>query len=241
MKTLAHKQDSLLIVYDADAIQHPGPFLFSPEHWAGQGAVTGEAAGRGRAIFLETGFGHAVLRQYLRGGWAAKASRDRYVFSGFEQSRPMAEFVVLEHLLAQGLPVPAPLAAMCIREGALYRGWILMRMIRHSATLADLLSVRQQDPVLWRSMGACIRRFHDHGLVHADLNARNILVGDADEIHLIDFDRARLRKNDARAFSANLKRLHRSLQKLWPEPGLEQLQWCWQKLQEGYNRSPAAS
>ena len=86
MKTLAHKQDSLLIVYDADAIQYPGPFIFSNDYWSERGAVMGEAAGRGRALFLDTPFGFAVLRQYLRGGQAAKVSRDRYVFSGFKKS-----------------------------------------------------------------------------------------------------------------------------------------------------------
>ena len=136
MKTLAHKHDSHLIVYDADVIEHPGSFLFSPDYWSEQGAVTGTATGRGSALFLDSPFGPAVLRQYLRGGWAAKASRDRYVFSGFEQSRPVAEFAVLEQLSTAGLPAPAPLAAMCAREGPFYRGWILMRMISGVMPLA---------------------------------------------------------------------------------------------------------
>jgi 3-deoxy-D-manno-octulosonic acid kinase len=237
VKTLAHKQDSRLIVYDADTIQHPGPFLFSPEYWSEQGAVTGEATGRGSTLLLATEFGPAVLRQYLRGGWAAKVSSDRYIFSGFDQSRPIAEFGVLERLSAAGLPVPQPLAAMCIREGAFYRAWLLMGRIPDVAPLADLIQSRHEDPALWYQTGACIRRFHNKGLIHADLNARNILVSDANEIHLIDFDRARMSKKDTRAFSANLRRLHRSLQKVWPKAGRGHIESCWRKLLDGYDRN----
>ena len=215
--------------------------MFDRGYWVKQGSVTGEAAGRGKALLLDTDFGQAVLRQYLRGGWAAKASRDQYVFSGFGNSRPMMEFAILEQLCEAGLPAPRPIAAMCAREGALYRGWILMRMIPEAQPLADLVGARRDDAELWREVGACIRRFHDHGLVHADLNARNILVGPANDVHLIDFDRARIRKGDSRAFASNLKRLKRSLNKVWPEPDRQQLPWCWLRLQEGYDQPGAVS
>lgn len=241
MKTRAHKQDSRLIVYDADTIQHAGAFLFDPEYWMEQGGITGEAEGRGRALFLETEFGQAVLRQYLRGGWAARASRDRYVFNGFDKSRPVLEFAILEQLSALGLPAPQPLAAMCVRDGAFYKGWLLMRMIPAATPLAEVIPSRQGAPELWRGVGVCIRRFHDHGLIHADLNARNILVGEANEIHLIDFDRARLRENDSRAFSSNLRRLHRSLQKVWPRPHRGHLESCWTLLLAGYDSKKVTS
>lgn len=196
--------------------------------------MTGEAVGRGSALFLDTEFGPAVLRQYLRGGKAASVTRDRYVFTGFDASRPVMEFSMLERLAGAGLPVPGPMAAMCVRDGLLYRGWILMREIRDASPLADLIPERLDDPGLWRATGACIRRFHDHGVVHADLNARNILVDSAGEVHLIDFDRARVRENDGRAFRSNLGRLHRSLQKVWPRRDAGRLPPCWRALEEGY-------
>ena len=236
LNTHTHKQDSLLIVYDADHIQHPGSHLFEPEYWHGRGAVAGEAQGRGRALLLETDFGPAVLRQYLRGGWAARVSRDRYRFSGFERSRPVMEFGLLETLSATGLPVPEPLAAMCTRDGAFYTGWLMMRRIMNVIPPADVIESHRDDPELWRATGACIRRFHDFGLIHADLNARNILVGESNHIYLIDFDRARVRKSDSRAYSANLRRLHRSLQKLWPKPFRTYLEPCWAMLLEGYDK-----
>jgi 3-deoxy-D-manno-octulosonic acid kinase len=241
VKTNTHKQNSLVIVYAADIIQHAAPFLFDPEYWSEQGAITGEGVGRGRALFLETEFGPAVLRQYLRGGWAARFSRDRYFFSGFDRSRPMAEFAVLDKLSTEGLPVPEPLAAMCVREGAFYTGWLLMRKIQNVDALADLISLREGAPGFWRAIGACIRRFHEYGLVHADLNARNILIGEGDEVHLIDFDRARLCPGDSRAFSNNLRRLHRSLQKVWPREHRGHIESCWSLLLAGYDSERVTS
>ena len=240
LKTHTHKQDSHFIVYDAEQIQHPGAHLFEPGYWQGQGAVVGEAQGRGSAILLETEFGPAVLRQYLRGGWAARVSRDRYRFSAYERSRPVHEFNILETLTEAGLPVPQPLAALCSRDGALYTGWLMTRRLMNVIPLADVIESRLDDASLWVAVGRCIRRFHDFGLVHADLNARNILVGKDNCIYLIDFDRARVRNGDSSGFRANLQRLHRSLRKLWPRPSTAYLEPCWTALLKAYDEKRVA-
>lgn len=234
MKTRSHKQDALAIVYDADRIQQPGPELFDADRWARSGAVSGRARGRGSALFLETGFGPAVLRSYLRGGWPARFSRDRYLFLGFERSRPLAEFRILAELHSAGLPVPAPLAALCQRRGLFYTGSLLMARIADASPLAERLSGQSSDEALWRTCGATVRRFHTAGVVHADLNARNILVGPGPVIHLVDFDRARIREGDAAGFRRNLARLRRSLEKLWPPRSAGRLEHCWSWLLAGY-------
>jgi 3-deoxy-D-manno-octulosonic acid kinase len=241
VKARTHKQDNFVIVYDADHIRHPGEHLFDPRHWEEQGALVGKATGRASVLLLKTEFGPAVLKQYLRGGWAARVSRHHYVFSGFERSRPMMEFKILEQLSAAGLPVPEPLAAICRRDGKFYSGWLMTRRIMDAEPLADRVAIRRGDPVMWRKTGACIRRFHEFGLVHADLNARNILVGEGDVIHLVDFDRSRIRKGDSRAFAVNLRRLHRSLQKNWPDSFKGCLESCWILLLEGYDSESIAA
>jgi 3-deoxy-D-manno-octulosonic acid kinase len=234
VKIRSDKHDSQVIVYDAGRLQQPGPGLFDAVEWERQGRVVGHAVGRGSVLLLETGFGPAVLRQYLRGGWPARISRDRYFFTGFERSRPLAEFRMLAALTKEGLPVPAPLAAMCRRQGLFYRGWLLMDRIMPARALADLLGERAPQPGLWRDTGAAIARFHRAGVVHADLNARNILVSQEGEIHLVDFDRARYSANDASAFRGNLDRLRRSLEKLWPAASRDRLEACWAELLGGY-------
>jgi 3-deoxy-D-manno-octulosonic acid kinase len=235
VKHSTHKQDSRVIVYDADLIQQPGADLFAADAWERSGSVVGQAPGRGSALFLETGFGPAVLRHYLRGGWAAHLSRDRYLYAGLERSRPIAEFHMLARLYEQGLPVPRPLAAQCVKEGLFYSGDLMTRRLLDVVPLADLLNVQQTDPAMWIATGACIRRFHDHGLVHADLNARNILFSGDGRAYLIDFDRARIRAGAQGLFEANLKRLQRSLKKFLKAGPLEQ---GWRYLMNGYNADP---
>lgn len=234
MKPRTHKQDTRVIVYDADLIEHPGTELFDPESWEQSGSLVGRAEGRGSALLLETSFGPAVLRRYLRGGWPARISRDRYLFTGFGRSRPLAEFNILLTLSGMGLPVPHPLAAQCVRDGLFYTGSLMTRRIPDVVPLAELLGRSEAGADLWRACGACIRRFHDRGLVHADLNARNILVQDPETVYLIDFDRARIRKGAQRSFEANLKRLRRSLDKLWPGGQRQSLEKCWLSLMQGY-------
>ncbi len=237
MRASTHKQDSRIIVYDADLLQQPGAHLFDADAWERNGSVVGQAPGRGSALFLETSFGSAVLRHYFRGGWAAHISRDRYLYTGLERSRPIAEFHLLIRLFNKGLPVPQPLAAQCVRAGMLYCGDLITRRIPDVIPLADVPDIDQSDPAMWINTGACIRRFHDHGLVHADLNARNILVGSKNSVYLVDFDRARIRQGARNLFAANLKRLQRSLKKFL---GPGQLEQGWQYLQRGYKEGPSS-
>jgi 3-deoxy-D-manno-octulosonic acid kinase len=64
----------------------------------------------------------------------------------------------------------------------------------------------------WRAVGRCIRRFHDAGVYHADLNAHNVLLAGS-VVYVLDFDRGRYRAPGTWQ-AANLARLRRSLDKL---------------------------
>jgi len=215
-------------------VQQPGPELFDTHYWEKRGAVVGKAVGRGSALLLETDSGPAVLREYLRGGWPARISRDRYLFTGFDRSRPLAEFQMLVALSEMGLPVPAPLAALCRRKGLFYRGSLLMERIPGAQPLADLIADNLENAGLWRRTGRTIASFHRAGVAHADLNARNILVADDGAVHLVDFDRARFAREGSAVFRSNLARLKRSLEKFWPAALRAQWAPCWDELLGGY-------
>ena len=239
MKPRTHKEKSRLIVYDADRVPHPDASLFDAAYWQAQGGLAGEAVGRGSALYLETPFGRAVLREYLRGGLPGKFIRNTYLFTGWKRSRPVQEFDILVQLFTAGLPVPEPIAAQTCRRGLFYTGSLLTRRIEGALPLADVMVKQCEDRALWRRTGACIRRFHDHGLVLADLNARNILADSAGDVFLIDFDRARMAGHQPASFAGNLKRLRRSLDKLWPVDAQPYLEPCWEWLNEAYERGDA--
>ena len=234
MKPRTHKQDSHIIVYDGDIISQADSQLFDEEAWKRSGSLVGLAEGRGSALLLETSFGSLVLRRYLRGGWAARFSRDRYIFTGYQRSRPVAEFNILVRLRALGLPVPHPLAAQCRRAGLFYTGTLITHRIENVVPLADLLGNEAAGSEMWSAVGKCIRNFHENGVVHADLNARNILVRGADGVYLIDFDRAKIVHGARSLFESNLRRLRRSLNKFWPRGQQDKFQDMWACMLEAY-------
>jgi 3-deoxy-D-manno-octulosonic acid kinase len=66
-----------------------------------------------------------------------------------------------------------------------------------------------------KGAGAAIRRMHEAGIDHADLNMNNVLVDDSDAACIIDFDKAAsYRELGLRRRIRNLRRLLRSLRKL---------------------------
>lgn len=239
MKPTVHKEKSLAIIYDADQMKSPAAEDFDAGYWQDRHAVSGQASGRGSAWFIDAPFGSVVLRSYLRGGWAAKISRQHYFFTTISASRPFREFNVLANLYRLGLPVPRPVAAMCVHGGVIATGAIMTTRIEGAQTLAERLSPVPDSDVrwsrLWADVGTCIQRFHAAGLWHADLNATNILLNHDSRVFLIDFDRARFTPGSKIDGKNNLSRLKRSLLKLWPESRLPTLQTAWAELIQAYH------
>ena len=239
MEIAIHNETSLAIAYDAGLVKAPAAEYFSVEYWQDRQAMTGQAQGRGSAWFVDAPFGPVVLRHYLRGGWAAKISRRSYLFTVVSRSRPVREFHILAALHEQGLPVPQPVAALCEFHGLVATGAILTARIPGARTLADVIAApgfgSAAESGLWARIGDCIRRFHEAGVWHADLNARNILLDAAAAVFLIDFDRARLTPGKTVNGKSNLNRLRRSLEKLWPPDRLNGLAPAWDQLEAGYH------
>jgi 3-deoxy-D-manno-octulosonic acid kinase len=115
-----------------------------------------------------------------------------------------------------------------------YTGDLLTERIDGARSLAQRV-VGDGLPISdWIAVGRCIRRFHDFGLCHADLNAHNVLFDGLGAVHLIDFDRGRLRPRGLWCDS-NLVRLRRSLLKVTdPLPGSHFSETDWQSLLAGY-------
>jgi len=232
MDLVIHKRASVAIACDAGRIQSPAREHFSARYWQDIGAVEGVVPGRGRTWFIDTPFGHAVLRRYLRGGWAAALSRDRYLFTTAERSRPFREFRLLGRLRGAGLNVPRPLAALCEHRGILSRGALLTERILPARVLAD--SLPELGDADWATVGGCLARFHRDGVWHADLNARNVLLDNQGEVFLVDFDRARYTPGRSVDGRNNLQRLRRSLARLWPDNAPLSLHAAWERLLDGY-------
>jgi tRNA A-37 threonylcarbamoyl transferase component Bud32 len=197
------------ILYDAALIEHPNEALFSPESHETRLKT---AEGRGEAIFYEYQGLELVLKHYHRGGMVARLSNDRYLRRRLENTRSFKEWRLLSHLQKLKLPAPVPVAASVIKKGLFYRADLVTKEITNVETFADLLLEKTLDTDIWRDVGSCLRSFHDQNVYHADLNARNILIGDTG-IHLIDFDKGAIRYLGDSWKASNLTRLKRSLLK----------------------------
>ena len=225
------------IVYDASRLRKPQEPVFSRSYWTARNALREVAGGRGSVCFLSTEDGSWVLRHYRRGGLIASIAADRYLWLGAARTRSIAEWRLLAKLQGMGLPVPAPIAAGYVRSGLTYRADLITAELPAAKTLADAITGAVLPADHWRSVGQTIAAFHRHGVQHADLNAHNILLsspasgvaGAAPVVHLIDFDRGRIRARGAWEQRV-LARLKRSLEKISGQRdgvkfGAEEWQW----------------
>lgn len=184
------------------------PGVLDPGRYGQQVHAVGQG-GRQAAWFVSAGFGQGVLRHYRRGGLVARISHDRYIWRGEAATRAFSEFRVMQWLHAQGLRVPAPLAAGYWRHAFTYRAALLTRRIAHARALAVSLDDAPADAV-----ADAIAGMHRLGVWHADLNANNIMLDGTNAVWLIDFDRARRGTLKASERQDNMARLQRSLRKV---------------------------
>jgi len=183
------------------------------------------AGGRGgtRRVTLADGR-NVMVRAYCRGGLIARVVRDAYL--GF-RPRPLHELVVTSEARRRGVAAAEVLAARV--EGRLvYRGTLVTAEVPAAETLLEALR-RAPDGTarcaLAAAAGRAIGALHAAGVVHADLNATNIVVhaeNGGRAITLLDFDRARVRAGPLgrTARRRGLRRLARSLAKLDPAGAL---------------------
>ncbi|MFK8028497.1 MAG: 3-deoxy-D-manno-octulosonic acid kinase [Gammaproteobacteria bacterium] len=175
--------------------------------------VGGWQSGRQSIARIELASRKMVLRHYCRGGVPARFSKDKFIFRGYLASRPYRELVLLQTMYQQGLPVPEPIASRCIVNGVLYHADILMSEIVGAKTLAQIISNTSLEQAVWEKIGQIIRRFHQQGIQHVDLNANNILLNESGDVYLIDFDRCVQRTYSEDWARAGIERLKRSLSK----------------------------
>lgn len=200
------------ILFDASQLRQVDPRWFDPQQW-GERARPVHGSGRGGAWFIDASHGPCVLREYRRGGWAARISRDRHLWRGVNRVRSFAEFRLLRALRRLDLPVPRPIAASYRRQGWSYRASILLERIVEVQSLAELVARSPQDAPL-EAAGRLVARIHRAGLDHADLNAHNLLFDAGGKGWVIDLDRGVLRIPETGWRERNLARLRRSLLKL---------------------------
>ena len=218
----------------SELVEHITPSWFDLNWWRGQGQQVHSAPGRGESYFVDVDLQDRhyamVWRHYRRGGLVSRFSEDSYLWQGMAKTRPWQELHLTADLHARGLPVPRPLAAQIVREGLFYRADLLTERLSQVQSMAQQLADAPAT-LPWATIGHTVARFHSVGLDHVDLNIRNILIAEDQQVYLIDFDRCRLRSPKRGWQKSNLDRLQRSIRKEFSGTEMEQ---GWQQLLQGY-------
>jgi len=203
----------------------PEAFFKSPE--------ARRLAARGRAVSVPTPGGggkRMVVRACAHGGLAGRVNR--YLFLG--SRRPLRELANCVRAERGGLRTARALAVVQERvAGPLYRSYLVSEEVegaedaacfaarlKHGIRRGERAALRMKRAVI-RAAGRAVRHMHGLGLVHGDLNVRNLLVQVSPQaeatVWIIDFDKSRLvARAGPRQRYGNLARLARSVRKVRP-------------------------
>lgn len=163
-------------------------YLTAPERQA-------HLAGRGKLIRRNlSGLGDVIAKRYVRGGLLHFVNAD--LFLRYGAVRSAREFTMLELAREIGVNAPSPIAS--IWEGArLYRAWLVMQEIRGEETLAAV-SVQDEARAI-RALDQFVNQLDllvKNRILHVDLHPGNVLLDEADNLYVIDFDKSRRFKGE---------------------------------------------
>lgn len=227
------KQNKYYIIFDDSLISENIEHCFDAQYWQAENKVIGSAQGRGTTWFMQLKTLQGALRHYRRGGLFGKIISDTYFFTGYEKTRSIAEFHLLQHLHQAGVNVPRPIAAKVEKKGPFYQADLLSEKIPDALDLVDLLKQKSLSTQQYTQIGQQIRKLHDAQVNHTDLNIHNILIDNNGKVWIIDFDKCSIQKgNDWK--SHNLQRLLRSFKKEVLKRAINWSDSDWQYLIEGY-------
>lgn len=170
--------------------------------------------GRGQTILFAKDNLNLILRSYKRGGLFGKLVKDKFFKFESHPHRAFDEFRLLLKLKALNLPVPTPIIARQATNLISVKQQIVIERLVGFNDLSYVLSNRNLSEEEYIQIGKCIKKFFEAGVLHTDLNIRNILINDKLEVYVIDFDKCfLLEKLSDNKKQSMLDRLKRSFNK----------------------------
>ncbi|MEZ8825309.1 3-deoxy-D-manno-octulosonic acid kinase [Vibrio amylolyticus] len=225
--------------YNSTLLTEDVELVFSVEYWRDKNAIIGSAQGRGTTWFVKGNTGEFALRHYHRGGLFGKLVKDSYWFAGLDNTRAYQELLLLKTLIENHVNVPTPIAAKVERCGIFYRADILVEKLDNAKDLVSILNTQKLSKVQLLTIGKEIRKMHEIGVNHTDLNIHNILINN-NKVWIIDFDKCR--QQDGNEWKqGNLDRLKRSFVKEIQLGKINAENFCFQEIEKGYQNAPLSN
>jgi hypothetical protein len=179
----------------------------------------------GRRSLGEFTFGgtRLLVRRFTHGGLLRFVTRERFT----DPARPFRELILASRLRTLGISTPEVLAARARQAGLFgFHLDLVTRRIEGTAALGELWSHPRLSPAarkaLARGAARLIASMHACGMVHVDLNARNLIAAQEDlargdaPMWVVDLDRCWLEPAPlgAKERLAILRRFYRSFVRL---------------------------
>jgi 3-deoxy-D-manno-octulosonic acid kinase len=193
--------------------------------WAKNRSPRDTFTGRGEAYGVMLGPVPVVVRHARRGGMLARVLHDRYLGA----PRFLREIAMSRHLASAGIATPEVVAAVEYPAGIGHRADVATQRVdgRDLATIffGDDPPSPEARPIILREVGKAVRRLHDGGFVHPDLQLRNVLIAPYPvtvsaalpnlTVYFLDVDTCRaVGRGDLASHRANVARFARSWAKL---------------------------
>ena len=129
-----------------------------------------------------------VVRHVIHGGAFRHITRDRFLGLG----RSLRELKVSHYLIEKNVLTPEIIAIRYIRDGIFYSIWVISRLVPNSSDLLEYVKTYQYKvPAIMEKAGILVRRIHELGVFHPDLQIKNILVDSDSRLWMLDLDKAR--------------------------------------------------
>ncbi len=218
------------VVFDRDRVSYQ--FALPTEQLAECGLFSAEfleqnsllkatvSGGRTEAFRFEWEGHDLLLKHYRRGGYVRHFTKDSYLWTGLHRTRAYKEFALLQTLHELDLPSPKPYACRVERDQWRYRASLITHWLPNTTSMTERVQDHPLPDRIWPTIGQIVRQFHDNDVCHEDLNSSNILIDGSDNVFIIDFDKALIKRSSVKSRQgkawryANLKRLQRSLMSL---------------------------
>jgi 3-deoxy-D-manno-octulosonic acid kinase len=207
------KNKNIYIQYNTDVFNKFSSKLFNTDYISKEGLIKSEINGRGKTPEIEFEGRRLFLKHYIRGGFAAKISYDKYFFDSIASTRSVKEYNFLNNLFSKELPVPKPAALQVIINKFTYTADLITCKIENVGTLHDFIMNSKMNSNLWGALESTLEKFYNENVYHSDLNSKNVLIDKNNNFHLVDFDNSYF-FYEKKLFLKSIMRLERSLFKL---------------------------
>ncbi len=136
------------------------------------------------------GLGKVLIKHYIRGGITGKLIKKTYI--KLNEARSEAEYRHFINASSLGIKTPNPVL-FAFSGNLVYRAWLVMNYIENPRSLIDII---ESDEGLSRSLietvAYYIRKLIGKNIHHVDLHPGNVIIGENNEVYLIDFDKAQI-------------------------------------------------